>query len=159
MIRFMVQADMEEVVRASRLFYDEIDLDNVGYRFDEPQIRQSYQAAIDFREHYCLLYIEGGQTLGLFLFSIRSENHFFINKPFASEIVWHSLPSLLPVKRLKVMIKLFEACEMFTNLKGAGNPYVGLDARREFAHPGINRYLVKRGYGPIVTTYYKGANG
>jgi len=159
MIRFAVQSDLEEIVAASREFYDEICLDAVGYRFDEPRIRESYQSAIEFKGHYCLLYTENCKILGLFLFSIRDDNHFFTNKRFASEIVWHSLPSLNTVKRIKVMIKLFEAMEMYAiNVRKATGIYVGLDARRDFAHRGINRYLEKRGYGQIVSTYYKGAN-
>ena len=155
MIRFALQSDLDEIVAVSKQFYDEIELDSVGYRFHDERIRESYQKGIDQDEHYVLLYMEDCQIIGVFFFSVRDEHYYFKNKRFAAEIVWHSLPTLPDNKRLRVMMQLFFAGEMFIKSIGGTCLYVGLDARKEFSHPGINKYLSKRGYSSIVTTYYK----
>jgi hypothetical protein len=155
MIRFATHDDMDEIFAISRAFYDEIQLDDVGYRFDDEQIRASYQRGIDRDEHYILLYIEDCRILGLFFFSIRSETYYFRDRKFASEIVWHSLPSLPPQKRLKVMMRLLDAGLMFIDMSGAESTYCGLDARKEFHHPGINRALQKRGFAHIINMHHR----
>ena len=155
MIRFAALADLEPIVALSREFYNEIDLDAVGYRFDEPRIRESYLKGIDCKDHFVLLYLEQGELLGLFFFSIRNEHYYFRNRCFGSEIVWHSKPDLPPLKRLRIMMKLFESGEMFMQSRGATGIYCGLDARKDFHHPGINKYLLRKGYSSIVNTYYK----
>lgn len=156
MIRFGTLADMEPVVALSKEFYHEINLDAVGYRFHEPQIRASYTDGLSRSDgHHVLLYIEHGQILGLFFFRIRDEHYYFTNRRFATEIVWHSDPKLPPKKRLKIMMKLFDAGEMFMESQGCLNIYTGLDARKEHYHYGINKYLLRKGYNEIVTTYHK----
>lgn len=155
MVRFAVQSDLDAIVEVSRIFYDEIRLDDVGYCFDEEQIRESYQRGIDKNEHYVLLYIENCQILGLFFFSIRSEHYYFRNRKFGSEIVWHSLPTLPKTKRLKVMLKVLDAGLMFSDTQGTENFYCGLDARKEFYHPGITRALEERGFNHIVNMHHR----
>jgi hypothetical protein len=155
MIRFAAQSDMDEIVAASRQFYDEIRLDDVGYAFHEECIRDSYQLAIDQDGHYVLLYIEDCRILGLFFYSVRDEQYYFKNRRFSAEIVWHSLPTLPPKKRLKVMMKLLEAGEMHIKSIGAEHLYIGIDARPEFKKEGIARYLTTRGFSNIVATYHK----
>ena len=156
MIRFATLADLEPIVALSREFYNEIDLDAVGYRFDDPQIRESYLKGIDCKDHFVLLYLEQGELLGLFFFSIREETYYFQNRTYGSEIVWHADPKLGALKRLKVMIKLFEAGEMFMQSRGVKVIYCGLDARPAFHHPGIHKYLQNRGYAAMATTYHRG---
>jgi len=155
MIRFALQSDLDEIVAVSKQFYDEIEMDSIGYRFHEDRIRASYQQGIDRDEHYVLLYVENCQILGIFFFSVRDEHYYFTDKRFAAEIVWHSLPSLPPKKRLKVMMQLFDAGEMYVKSIGATCLYVGLDSRKDFSHTGINKYLENRGYTGIVKTYFK----
>lgn len=155
MIRPAVPTDFEEIIAVSRLFYEEIKLDDVGYRFDEEQIRASYLKGLTEEDHRVLLYIEDCRILGLYFFNIRTETYYFKDRKYAAEIVWHSLPDLPPGKRLKVMLNLLDAALMFTDMEGVENSYLGLDARKEFYCPGINRAVMQRGFNHIVNQYHR----
>lgn len=158
MIRFAVDADLDELVAFCSKAYYSMDYDSTGYKFQPERVTHCVRGYITSPDYNILLYMENCKIMGVFIFTIIDHHHYFADKKYTTELVWHTDPEMSVYKQLRVMVKLFEAMEMYSKAQGSLDIYCGLDARPDYAHDGITRYLTKKGYGHTVKFYHKGVN-
>ena len=136
--------DVPEMLKMSRVFYDEMDFDKFGWHFDEDVIGRNYIEAILNPEKF-IVYIYVKEAIqGIMFSSVVDTSLYFTGRKFAQEVVWHSDPKLSSFVRSKVMIRLLMATENELTRVGVKTLYVSTDLRDGYS--GVSSYLEKKGY-------------
>ncbi len=153
MIRDDELKDLNTLVKISKLFYDEMNFDDIGYVFDENVIRGSYLKGIMFPKNYVILvHLTDNIIDGVIFCVIQDTTMYFKGKLFAQEIVWHSDPSLNPMKRIKIQKELLEEADKVRLERGCKSFYINSDPR----YPALEKLLVKKGFKTVSKYHHKG---
>ena len=105
-IRPIQHSDVDEVVRLVELFYDEMNFDSYGYRFDKQHITKGFHRASNEDSSICYVAEIDGELSGVVAFTLATQTWCFTDRLTATEIVWHSDPRCKPFLRAKMMNEL-----------------------------------------------------
>lgn len=108
-IRKIEHKDVDFVVKLSESFYDEMDFDSYGYRFDKQHITKGFHRAANNDASLCLVAEINSQIAGVIFFTLADTTWYFTSRLMATEIVWHSDPQWSPLVRVKIMKYLLDA--------------------------------------------------
>lgn len=147
-IRRISHSDIPEILTVAKRCYDEMDFDQWGYRYDPPQIEQSWLMGVEGTRlrGYC-----EDNIRGLFLLSITDTTAYFKNGPkIAQEIVFHADPTLGMVTKIKIMKNILQYVMEDLAIIGVKSLYVSSDDR----FGAISRLIQQQGGKPMSVQHH-----
>ena len=108
LIRQIEHKDIDVVVALSESFYDEMNFDSYGYRFDKQHITKGFRRAADTDSSICFVAETDANIVGVIFFTLSTTTWYFTDRLMATEIVWHSDPKCKPFTRVKIMQALLD---------------------------------------------------
>ena len=150
-IRRAQPGDEIALIEFSKLCYDEMGFDNNGYKFEYEAGLRNYVAGILDNSKLILTCWDRGVLVGLAVWLLSNKSQYFDNHLIASEIVFHALPSLGDITKLKVMRMLQLESTKYCKAMGVKSMFFQYDVR----FPAVGRLMEKEGFKPFAVQMYK----
>jgi hypothetical protein len=143
--------DIRQVVKLSFQCYQEMDLDSIGYRFDEAVIKRSWMSGVQGEVFRGYVH-DNGKIAGILGVTLPVATAFYDGSPrMAQEITFHADPALSAYTRIKTMLSLLDYA--ITDLRDIGveSLYINSDKR----YPALGKMLDSRGFKPVSEMHYR----
>ena len=151
LVRLAQHGDEPYLIEFSKLCYEEMDFDQFGYKFEYEAGQRNFIKGIDNPAKQILTVWDKGVLHGLAVWCISDSSQYFDNHRHAAEIVFHALPGLSYITRLKIMRLLEEHSYVLLKNLGVKSMYINTDVRFST----VTKMLEKQGYKPFAVQLYR----
>ena len=150
--RLAQHGDEPTLLLFSKQCYDEMDFDKFGYKFEYEAVYRNYNLGIDDPNKQIITVWENGVLIGVTVWVISESSMYFDNHKVASELVFHSLPSLPARQKLRIMRLMIQKSNDLLNFLQVKSVYISTDVR----YNAVTKLLQKEGFESFSIRLYKG---
>lgn len=150
MVRLATEADIPEIVRTCRAYYDEIAFGPLKGLYEDEHIYDTF-APCNGPDSVLVIAAQGPRIEGVFYSLILRSTLYQRQIAVAQEIVWHTDPSLSSFRRMKLMDLLARFAEPHLKKKGAAVSAIGSRLKASV----VGRLLETHGYTATGVNWHK----
>jgi hypothetical protein len=151
LIRPAQYGDELALIEFSKICYEQMGFDNVGYKFEYATGLRNYWRGITNPDILILTGWEKGSLVALAVWIMSDKSQYFDNHKIATEHVFHALPTLPSITQLKIMSELeIVSCKRLKE-KEVKTVYFSYDLR----FPTVGKLFEKHGHRAMAVQMHK----